>query len=80
MYFSNTCLVHPKLAILRNATRLLAIVNPFPVTSNSNVEDQEVKRSLERLKRILERGTHHEKLQSLIAALFSANYMQKVSD
>lgn len=77
--FAGTFLVDPKFTPLRESTRFLAIVNPFPSAPDASPETQQVKRQLQTLKRTLERGAHHEQLQSLIVAMFSAEYIEKVS-
>lgn len=73
-HFAGTSLLDPKFAPLRDATRMLILVNPFP----ASVEHRRTIHSLQTLKRVLERGVHHEQLQSLVAALFSAAYLEKV--
>lgn len=79
LHFAGTSLMDAKFMPLRNAMRFLAIVNPFPTTSSSNVESKRVKQSLKSLRRVLERGVHYEQIQALMAALFSTEFIQEVS-
>lgn len=79
LHFAGNSLLDAKFAPLRNATRFLTIINPFPVTSSASTESQQVKRSLQTMRRVLESGTHHEKLQFLITTLFSSEYVKQVS-
>lgn len=77
--FAGTFLEQAKFTPLRDSTRFLVAVNPFPLAPDTSTETQMAKRQLQTLKRTLEKGTHHEQLQSLITALFSAEYVEKVS-
>lgn len=79
LHFASTFLVDPKFTSLRDSTRCLVVVNPFPAALDTNPETQQIKRQLQTLKRNLERGTHHEQLQAVIVAMFSAEYVEKVS-
>lgn len=84
LHFARTFLADAKFAPLRAATRFLSIVNPFPSTASTTVDavDTETKKvfqSLKSLRRVLKRGAHHEKLQSLTTALFSPEFIQEVS-
>lgn len=77
--FAGTFLVDEKFTPLRDSTRFVVVVNPFPAAPDTSPEIQQVKRQLQTLKRTLQRGAHHEQLQSLIMAMFSAEYVEKVS-
>lgn len=84
LHFAGTFFLEAKFTPLRAATRFLSIVNPFPSAPGTAVDtvDTETKKvfnSLKSLRRVLERGSHHEQLQSLTAALFSAEFIQEVS-
>lgn len=79
--FASTFLVHDKFAPLRDATRFLALVNPFPSAApDATFDVQQIKRRLQALKRTLERGAHHEQLECLAGAMFSAEHLEKVSE
>lgn len=80
LQFSATHLLDAKFARLRDAVRFVALVNPFPVTPDTSLERQQVKRSLQTLKRVLEIGSHHEQLQALLSSLFSNEYITQVSE
>lgn len=78
--FASTFLVHDKFEPLRDSTRFLALVNPFPsATPDASFDVQQIKRRLQALKRTLERGAHHEQLECLVGAMFSAEHLEKVS-
>lgn len=79
LHFAGTFLLGNSFAALRDSIRFLAVVNPFPVTQTSECEIQQIKNQLQALKKTLEGGTHHEQLQSVIAAMFSAEFVEKVS-
>lgn len=79
LHFVGTSFMDAKFMPLRNAIRFLAIVNPFPTTSSSTMESKKVKQSLQSLRKVLKKGAHCEKLQSLMTALFSAEFIQEVS-
>lgn len=78
--FAATHLMDTKFSRLRCATRLLAVVNPFPLSPNNSMISRKVKRSLQTLKRTLESGSNQEQLQSIMNAFFSANYIATVSN
>lgn len=79
--FASTFLVHEKFAPLRDSTRFLALVNPFPSAAlDASVEVQQIKRRLQALKRTLERGVYREQLECLVGAMFSAGHLEKVSE
>lgn len=80
LHFAGTLLLGNSFTALRDSTRLLAVVNPFPVSPNSTFEVQQVKNQLQALKRTLERGSHQEQLQAVIAAMFSAEFIEKVGE
>lgn len=77
--FAGAFLTDAKFSLLRDCTRFLGLVNPFPAAPETSSETQHIKKRLHTLKRTLERGAHHEQLQSLVAAIFSAEYIAKVS-
>lgn len=84
LHFAGTFLTKAKFTPLRAATRFLSIVNPFPSAPSLTVDtvDTRTKKmfnSLKSLRRVLERGAHHEQLQSLTKALFSPEFIQEVS-
>lgn len=77
--FASTFLVHDKFAPLRDSTRFLALVNPFPSAApDASGDVQQIKRQLQTMKRTLERGAHHEQLECLVGAMFSAEHLEKV--
>ncbi len=78
--FTDAFLTDAKFSLLRDCTRFLVLVNPFPTAPETSSETQQIKKRLHTLKRTLARGAHHEQLQSLVAAIFSAEYIAKVSD
>lgn len=78
LHFAGTFLMDPKFAALRDSARFLALVNPFPASPKATSEILLVKRQLQMLKKTLDKGAHHEKLQALVTALFSAEYIEKV--
>lgn len=77
--FAATQLLDAKFVRLRDAMRFMVLINPFPVTPDTSLERQQVKRSLQTLKNILEVGSHHEKLQALLSSFFSNEYITQVS-
>lgn len=77
--FAGKFLVDEKFTPLRHSTRFVVVVNPFPAAPDTSPETQQVKRQLQTLKRTLERGAHHEQLQSLVMAMFSTEFVEKVS-
>ncbi|CAM9559381.1 unnamed protein product [Scytosiphon promiscuus] len=77
LQFAGTFLLDNSFAALRDATRFLAVINPFPVSQSSKCDIRHIKSQLQVLKRTLERGTHQEQLQSVVAAMFSAEYVEK---
>lgn len=79
--FASTFLVHDKFAPLRDSTRFLALINPFPSAApEASLDVQQTKRRLQALKRILERGAHREQLECLVGAMFSTEHLEKVSE
>lgn len=79
--FASTFLAHDKFAALRDSMRFLALVNPFPSAApDANFDVQQLKKRLQALKRTLERGHHHEQLECLVGAMFSAEHLEKVSE
>lgn len=76
--FVATYLSEPRFSSLRSMIQALAVVNPFPLTSNSS-ESSQIRKSVEALKQVLESGNHHEQLQSIATAFFSADYILRVS-
>lgn len=79
LHFAATHLLDSKFAWLRDSTRFLVVINPFPLTPRNSKETQQVKRSLETLRRVLERGNHHEQVQALATAFFSDEFISQVS-
>lgn len=84
LHFAGTFLTDANFGPLRAATRFLSIVNPFPSNPSTAVDTVDTKtkkvlQSLKSLRKILERGAHHEQLQALMAALFSPEFIQEVS-
>ncbi|CAM9506461.1 unnamed protein product [Ectocarpus fasciculatus] len=77
LHFAGTFLMDAKFTALRNSARFLALVNPFPASPKATSEILLVRRQLQMLKKTLDKGTHHEKLQALVTALFSAEYIEK---
>eukprot|EP00752_Nemacystus_decipiens_P001471 g1447.t1 len=76
--FATTFLVLDKFAALRDATRFLALVNPFPSgVPDTSLDVKRIKRRLKALKQTLERGAHHEQLECLVGAMFSAEHLEK---
>lgn len=79
--FASTFLAHDKYAPLRDSTRFLALVNPFPSAApDASFDVQQIKRRLQALKRTLEKAAHHEQLECLVGAMFSAEHLEKVSE
>lgn len=77
--FAATHLLDSSLACLRDSTRFLAVINPFPLTARNSMETQQVRRSLQTLHRVLERGNHHEQVHALTTAFFSDEFVVQVS-
>ncbi|CAN0546456.1 unnamed protein product, partial [Ectocarpus sp. 12 AP-2014] len=77
LHFAGTFLIDAKFAALRDSARFLALVNPFPASPKATSEILLVKRQLQMLKKTLGKGAHHEKLQALVTALFSAEFIEK---
>lgn len=78
--FAKTFLLHDKFAPLRDSTRFLTLVNPLPsATPDASFDVQQIKRRLQALKKTLERGAHHEQLECLVGAMFSAEHLEQVS-
>lgn len=77
--FAGAFLTDAKFSRLRECTRFLVLINPFPAAPETSSETQQIKKQLHILKKTLEKGAHHEQLQSLAAAIFSAEYIAKVS-
>ena len=63
---------------LRDATRFLTLVNPFPLSLGTDSDCQPARQTLQTLREVLKRGVYHEQLQCLITALFSTDYLEKV--
>lgn len=80
LHFAATFLMNAKFASLREATRFLALTNPFSTNLTNSLESHRAKRSLKTLRRNIETGAHHEQLHSLVTALFSPEYIRKVGD
>lgn len=79
LHFAATKPVDPVLRVLLDSTRFLVAINPLPLAPTSSSEAQQVKRSIQTLKRVLQRGKHHEQLQALTTAFFSDDFISQVS-
>lgn len=78
MHFANKELLSIKMSPLRRAIKVLTLVNPFPLTASNSSENRRIRRSLQRLKRVLERSDHHEQLQAITDVFLSPEYISKV--
>lgn len=79
LHFAATKPLDPDLVVLLDSTRFLVVINPLPLAPTSSTEAHQVKRSIQTLKRVLERGKHHEQLQALTTAFFSDEFISQVS-